>query len=337
MKKKISIEIDDEKTIKKLVDSVKDAQSIASNYGQAINAIRKIVLDELTKEQVSEKINMFTTADYWERINYARQIVLMLMGLAVKNCISEERYKDIILKVLPGNMELATSCKQTLGTNYQNEENKNVNTMTLCAIEYLASGNILEFSRSLSTFAHEIYHTKQKFSLESGEFSISNLINALERVAYANKDEYDKNYNHIFFETEADYNGLTLSADMFRLLAVKKENFNKFDKDKYIELLMGRKANWKNMLFDFDTQCNYVKELIEKLKKDNRTITPNLLDRFPVLRTIYQQDGSLQNSNVIIPRLKRLLTNDATNDLNNFINLLIIVHQDTKVSSPQHK
>lgn len=337
MKKKISIEIDDEKTIKKLVDSVKDAQSIASNYGQAINAIRKIVLDELKKEQVSEKINMFTTVDYWERINYARQIVLMLMGLAVKNCISEERYKDIILKVLPGNMELATSCKQTLGTNYQNEENKNVNTMTLCAIEYLASGNILEFSRSLSTFAHEIYHTKQKFSLESGEFSISNLINALERVAYANKDEYDKNYNHIFFETEADYNGLTLSADMFRLLAVKKENFNKFDKDKYIELLMGRKANWKNMLFDFDTQCNYVKELIEKLKKDNRTITPNLLDRFPVLRTIYQQDGSLQNSNVIIPRLKRLLTNDATNDLNNFINLLIIVHQDTKVSSPQHK
>ena len=337
MKKKISIEIDDEKTIKKLVDSVKDAQSIASNYGQAINAIRKIVLDELKKEQVSEKINMFTTVDYWERINYARQIVLMLMGLAVKNCISEERYKDIILKVLPGNMELATSCKQTLGTNYQNEENKNVNTMTLCAIEYLASGNILEFSRSLSTFAHEIYHTKQKFSLESGEFSISNLINALERVAYANKDEYDKNYNHIFFETEADYNGLTLSADMFRLLAVKKENFNKFDKDKYIELLMERKANWKNMLFDFDTQCNYVKELIEKLKKDNRTITPNLLDRFPVLRTIYQQDGSLQNSNVIIPRLKRLLTNDATNDLNNFINLLIIVHQDTKVSSPQHK
>ena len=333
MRKKISITIDDEETIKKLVDSVNDVGAMASNYGQSINAIRNIVIEGLESKQEAEKINPFTTEDYWQRINHARKIILMLMGLAVKKYIPKERYKDITLKAFPGNLEKVNG-SETYGINYKNDENKILNGIYLCAIEYLATGKIVEFSRSIGVFAHEMYHTKQKFSLEKAEFSISNLINALERIAY-DKDEYDENYNHIFFETEADYNGISFTADIFRLLATKDNNF---DKDKYIEILMKRKEDWKNMLFDFDTQCNYVKELIEKLKKDNITITKELLDIYPILRAIYQQDGNIQNPDVVIPKLKKLANNNnASNELNNFINLLIAVHQNIKEEPPKQK
>lgn len=334
MLKKVGLTISGEEQIERLVNSVKDAQSIANNYGPALAGMKKIFSSQLESNSDIPKINPINNDDYWERINIARQIVIMTMGLAVKNYIPRENYKDLRLEIFYGNRDTPKN-HMLFGINYLDKDNKVLNGMYLCALEYLATGEIVKFCHSISTFVHELYHSKQGFAAKKGEFSISNLIYSLESVAYTYKCDYDADYDRIFFESEADYYGYSFTSRIVGLLSSKEKDF---DIEKYVEILMKKKQNWKNMLFDFDTQCNYVKELLGKIKSKNIIISPDLLDKYPILKSFYEQDGSFKNPDTLIPTLKRLSSgNNASQKLNDFINLLIVVYQDIEKESHQSK
>ena len=256
VRKKISWTIDDEERIKMLVNSVKDSETIVKIYGASIKQIRHF-LHVLPPKSFSE-----LDEDYWIRMAAARTVAKFVMAAAVKEIISEDNYKNIALSFLPGNI-MVENGRTTCGQQFI-ENGKSVNAIYLNSIEALASGNLVDFLMALTVFAHELYHTKQYFDSKSGKLTISNLIYCLEKIAYSSKDEYQKNYDNIFYEQEADFFGVSHSYSFIKIFDDKD-----IDKTKYINTFMSSKKNWQNLLFDFKTQCNYVKELLSIIDSKN--------------------------------------------------------------------
>lgn len=241
MKKSIEWKYQGEEKIKRLMDSVKDETSIIQVYGPSIIKVRHM-LNNMPSKSVSRADD-----DYWERISPARMIAIMAMAEGVKKIIPEHNYKDIVLYISYGNKEKRNG-RITRGEQ-EIEQNKSINTIYLNSIESLASGDISDFCIALKVFTHELYHTKQYLVSKNRELTISNLIYCLENIVYSERDDYYANYDHIFFETEAEFFGAKHSAEFIKYFINKKD----FDNDKYMDILMAHKPNWKNLLFDSET------------------------------------------------------------------------------------
>lgn len=298
MKKRISLTIDNEETIKKLVASAKDFNTISKYYGLSIEKIKKVI---------DNPVKSFSKLDddYWERVNSARDIAILAMAIAVKTMIPEENYKNIVLKIIPGNLP-KESGKSILGTQCV-EQKKSVASFYLSSIEDLAIGKIYEFCVALGVFAHELHHTKQYLnSQKKEELTIPNLIYSLENIAY--HDDYTENYSNIFYETEAFYVGSAFSADYLRFLLNKKTG-----RDQHIDILMQNRPDWHNALFDFDTQCGIVKKLLNIIEDKNIKITDGMLRKYPILNTLYNTNGVFYDE----PMYSRFLSQRMNNSSNN--------------------
>ena len=316
MIKRVEWKCQGEEKIKCLVDSVKDETSIIQVYGPSIVKVRNM-LNNMPSKSVSRADD-----DYWERISPARMIAIMAMAEGVKKTIPEENYKDIVLHIADGNYEKRNG-RITCGEQ-EIKQNKSINTIYLNSIESLAFGDISDFCIALKVFTHELYHTKQYLVSKSRELTISNLIYCLEHIVYSDRDDYHANYDYIFFETEADFFRAKHSAEFIKYFINKD-----FDNDKYLDALMKHKPNWKNLLFNSETQCNHVKKLLNEIADKKILITEDILNIYPILRTVYDNNGVLYEKSKYTSFLAKYSNNSQTDESERkFFNLLIDVFED---------
>ena len=316
--------LNNEEQIKKWVDTVKDKQTILNIYGQSIEEMQKIIDNPVNSISPLDK-------DYSYRINVARNITILAMAIAIKTEIFPENYKDIIVEIQVGNLDEPKLYK-TQG-DHRIKNGKSVSSLYLNALVDLASGDISLFLDALGVFAHELFHAKQYFNSQRKELSISNLIYSLEHIAYY--DDYKENYNNIFYETEAFYNGYLFAIEFMRHI-LSKNSYSKENsliyKNRLISIAMKNRPNWQSNLFDFETQCNYVKKLLNIIEQKNITISPQILNKYPILKIVFDNNGILYEKTKIVNFLSKQLSNNKFEESEQkLFNLLIDVFNDNRI------
>lgn len=284
-----------------------------------INLLDNDKLTNKTKEALNNLNNLSTDDELF--------IISMITSLAIKGTIPEDYYKDIIIKADYSEPDSDREC--VLGE--QSKENgKYVSTLYLHNYEEMKSGDIIGFYRSLVTFGHELYHSRQQLNSENRVLDIPTLLYCLELVLKDKVEHYYEDfYERLYFETEAEAAGFILAnnfCDRFNL----NEKYDVLDKIKqgYLSIVRPNFNNFK----DSNYREKYIKTLIRKIE-DYKLIDLEILSKYPMLRFIFDSDGKLQSETHFEKLIDVSSGNERDEEREKLCRLLIDISKDFNKTS----
>ena len=211
---------------------------------------------------------------------------MYLMAFVLKKYVSEKDYGKIVVNIYEA--KDIDNKSNSLGGYCGKIDGKHTIKVYPLDRECLASEKIELFAQTFATFAHEIYHMKQKIDIDDEKFDYLTIVSCLEFLLKDNVlGFYKTNYQDLVFEITAEAYGNILASDFLK--QYKKD----FDKDRFTKVVLKMtRPNYEGLLGK-DRKIEYLSRLIDLVKKYN-IINPSTLDKYPLLKHIFSEDGKFQ-------------------------------------------
>ena len=150
---------------------------------------------------------------------------------------------------------------------------------------FVGAKNTISYMDILNTIFHEVFHQIQSVETDSSKYSLGY---AIERVlSDTDYAYYVGNYHTVFFEIDARYNAALMTLNYLENLST--EAYDMYS-DKFISALTTEKANYEvnNNKYAMEDSKISRDAALESIIKNN----PSLLDNNPVLKYIFNTDGT---------------------------------------------
>ncbi len=165
-------------------------------------------------------------------------------------------------------------------------------------IDILKEKNIVSFYTVTSIIGHEIFHIYQRQCIENNIIKLECLIDALEFINREQDESfYVDNYDILHFEITAEIAGIYLSKDFIEDIINRKLSKDEYD---YIKELFVN--NNPKQLDRYNNDLELIKHLNYLISNISEYIKNNLklLDRYPVLQTIFNKEGNIRDIEDIV-------------------------------------
>lgn len=259
----------------------KEALNISLNSKEEINKLIELLDNPYCKEYIKRKLNDIKNIDEEDAAIISR----LAFAYAIKKIIPENKYKDIVIE-----KGITTEENVTLFGESRKENGKYINRYYEVVQKCIASKDIFFFCRALSTFAHELYHTKQRLDAENDVIDLNTLLYCLENVVgFGIKGKYKEDYKKLFFELKAEIVGARTAVEFINEYSTLK----KANVDDYVELWAKRKNPDYEDFFNINSLKEYIIELLKNIKEHN-LITKDTIKEYPVLRFFFREDSKFQ-------------------------------------------
>lgn len=246
-------------------------------------------------------------------------ITYMAISHALKKIIPEKKYKKIVIEI----DKEENNNKNLLGTQSK-EDNKFICSFTTNNIELLESKDVYDIIEYLTTYGHELYHTKQQIASQEEKITLESFMYSLERTLQKNIPEfYKREYNNLFFEIEADVIGVTTALEFLEVTG----RIDKVQLPKIREYILRNIRPDYKKLEDDGYLKSYIRKLLKKLRDYIEFFNKDFFIEYPILKYLVEKDGELESPE----RLQELIDNtylmNNSNDNKQRLKLLKILKE----------
>lgn len=281
-------------------------------------------------------------ADKKERSKY-REVIKYLLNIKVKNKVWTEEEVKMMIMFFSKDFSYKLEIDNKIEFEIRADDPNDPNVYGRCISKKSQHHLIVYYEKMINLFIkkskfpvlplqiifHEIVHAMQsevvdkilpyeenkRYNLQIYMITLENMLKKID------KDFYDTNYKKVYKEKNADKVGL-----YYAMVYLKKyipESYKKHDKNKINKTFQEYDIDYYNTYIEclgstenyFETMDVLVKTAIIKNKK--------ILDKYPVLKLGYNEDGTNKNIIELIEQRKILLQNQSSEEIDELFEVLI--------------